>query len=79
MLLASEDIKQKQNERTNANLLTNEKYLGFLERDKKSGEWTISRKKKNDMAERGLGRKTREEIAKGNQMTTPGFQTGERR
>ena len=33
---------------------------------------------KNDKTERarGLGRKTREEIGKGNQITTPRFQTG---
>ena len=42
-------------------------------------EWT-SRQKKKDKTERvaGLGRRTREEIAKWNQMTALGFLTGGR-
>ena len=43
---------------------------------KSSGEWTSGQK--TDKTERvlGLGRRTREEIVKWNQMTAPGFQTG---
>ena len=44
----------------------------------KSGEWAVSRKTTKTERARGLGRKTREEIGKGNQMTTLRFQrTGE--
>ena len=47
----------------------------------KKSEWTITRAlvKKKDKTERakGLGRKTREETGKGNQMTALRFQTGE--
>ena len=43
---------------------------------KKSGEWTIRQKKKKTERATGLGRRTREEIAKWNQMIALRFQTG---
>ena len=43
-------------------------------RGKKSGEWTVSRE--TIETERTLGRKTREEIGKGNQMEALRFLTG---
>ena len=47
---------------------------------KSSEEWTIRQKKKEDKTERitGLGRRTREEMVKWNQMTALRFQTGGR-
>ena len=46
--------------------------------EKSSGEWASRQKKKEDKTERitGLGRKTREEIVKWNQITALIFQTG---
>ena len=58
-----------------------EKYLSFPGREKKKIR-RIDYQEKNDQTERarGLGRKTREEIGKRNQMTALRFQTrGERR
>ena len=46
------------------------------EKKKKAGEWTNSRKMTRQKL-RGLGRTTREEIGKGNQMTALRFQMGE--
>ena len=43
---------------------------------KKLEEQTISRKNKKTETARGLGKRTREEIRKRNQMTVPRFQTG---
>ena len=59
-------------------LTLNEKYLRVFWREKKSGEWTISRKmtrkkEQKDKEGRGVGE---EEIGKGNQMTALRFQTG---
>ena len=42
----------------------------------KSGEWTISRKNATTVRSRRLGRKTTEEIEKGNQMVVPRFHMG---
>ena len=44
--------------------------------EKKSVEWTISRKNDKPEGAGELGRKTREETGKGNQMTALRFQTG---
>ena len=44
---------------------------------KRLGEWTITENNKTERAS-GLGRKTREEIGKGNQMTAMIFHTGVR-
>ena len=57
-------------------LTLNEKYLSFLE--KKSGEWTISRKMTKQKEQEDLAEKTREEIGKRNHMTALRFQTGGR-
>ena len=43
---------------------------------KSSGEWTSRQKKDKTERLTGLGRRTREEIAKWNQMTALRFQTG---
>ena len=52
-----------------------EKYLRvFLE--KKSGEWTISRKMTRKKGQEAEAEKTRGEIGKGNQMMAQRFQTG---
>ena len=51
-------------------LTLNEECLWVFWREKKSGEWAISK------MTRQTGQKTREEIGKGNQMTALWFQTG---
>ena len=56
-------------------LTLNEKiFESFLE--KKSGEWTISRKTTRQKGQKAEAEKTKEEIGKGNQMTALRFQTG---
>ena len=57
-------------------------YTGIIQRKmleefsgKSAGEWTSRQKKKTERVI-GLGRRTREEIVKRNQMTALGFQTG---
>ena len=71
-----------QEEPHNKSLMLNEKLRIFWRKKegkkKTSGEWTISRKMTTRQKEsRGLGRKTKEEIGKRNQMTALRFQTGE--
>ena len=50
------------------------KIVSFLERSQENGPLQTNIKTERS---RGLGRKTREEIGKGNQMTALRFQTGE--
>ena len=66
-------LTAKQEPYKKAYLLT--KKIGRIFWKKSSAEWT-SRKKKYE-TERGLGRRTREEIVKWNQTRAPRFQTGE--
>ena len=68
-------LTAKQEPYKKAYLLT--KYIGRIFW-KSSGEWTSRQKEKRDKTERviGLGRRTREEIVKWNQMTALRFQTG---
>ena len=70
-------LAAKQEQYKKAYLLTKniEEFSG-----KSSGEWT-SRQREKNKTERvtGLGRRTREEIVKWNQMTALRFQTGGRR
>ena len=51
-------------------------YLSF-QGEKKSGEWTISRKMTRQKEQEDQAEKTIEEIGKGNQMTALRFQTGD--
>ena len=59
-------------------LSLNEKYWRIFWKEKKSGEWTSRQKKKGSTeGVTGLGRRTREEIVKWNQMTGLRFQKEE--
>ena len=54
--------------------LNKKRFESFLE--KKSGEWTTSKKMTETERARGLSRETKLEIGKGNQMTALRFRTG---